>query len=97
MTTHSGCALDYPEDVALAHGTVRGYKLVLAAIRDDESASEALVDEIGDCAECLRHMIRFLAGMAASLGVAIAEHAGADEAAAIRQLELQLAEARAKL
>ncbi len=92
MTTHPGCALDFPEDVALAYGKVRGIKLALTSLYDDDNASEAVLDEIGDCAVCFRHMNRFLAGLAGSLGVAVAEAHGGDEADAIRQYEKMLAE-----
>jgi hypothetical protein len=92
MTTHSGCCWDYPEDVALAYGKVRGIKLALNSLYDDDDASAAVLDEIGDCAECLRCLVRFLAGLAGSLGVSVAEAHGADESAAIRQFEKMLAE-----
>ncbi|WP_198967278.1 hypothetical protein [Mycobacterium shottsii] len=97
MTTHDGCSWDYPREVVLAFGEVRGLKLALASVQDDDAASSAVLDEIGDCVECLRCMARFLAGMAGSIGVALAENAGADEQAVVRQLEMQLAEAIAKL
>jgi hypothetical protein len=47
VTTHSGCAWDYPEDVALAYGKVRGHQLVLANVRGDANAGQAVLDEIG--------------------------------------------------
>ncbi|WP_131816337.1 hypothetical protein [Mycolicibacterium porcinum] len=97
MTTHSGCCLDYPEDVALAYTTVRGHELVLASARNDDAGREATLAAIGDCDDCLRNMVAFLAGLAESLGVGMAENAGADRAAAIRQFERGLAAAKAKL
>ena len=97
VTTHSGCALDYPEDVALAYGTVRGHQLILADVRGDGAASRAVLDEIGDCAECFRNMVLFLTGVAGSISVALAENAGADRAAALRQWESGLAAARSGL
>ena len=84
MTTHSGCIWDYPEDVALAYGKVRGIKLALSSLLDDDE-SAAILEEVGDCVECLRGLIRFFAGLAGSLGVALAEAHGGGEADAIRQ------------
>ena len=46
---HRGCALDDP-DAALAFGKVRGYRLVLASLHEDDDASVTVLDEIGDCA-----------------------------------------------
>lgn len=97
MTTHDGCSWDYPPEVVLAFGEVRGLKLALASVLDDDAASSAVLDEIGDCVECLRSMARFLAGMAGSIGVVLAQAAGRDERAVVRQLKSQLAEAIAKL
>jgi hypothetical protein len=84
--------LDYPEDVALAYGKVRGTKLALNSLYEDDDAASAVLDEIGDCVECLRCLIRFFAGLASSLGVAVAEAHGADESAAIRQFNKMLAD-----
>lgn len=93
MTTHPGCYMDYPEEVALAYGKVRGMKLAVNSIyADEEDDSVAVLDEIGDCAVCLRHLIRFLAGLAGSLGTAVAEAHGGDESDAIRQYEKMLTE-----
>jgi hypothetical protein len=78
---HRGCALDDP-DAALAFGKVRGYRLVLASLHEDDDASVTVLDEIGDCAECLRCQIRFLARLAGSLGANVAECYGQDQAAA---------------
>lgn len=97
MTTHSGCVWDFPLDVALVHAEVRGIKLVLASLRDDEADTEAVLDEIGDCVECLRHMCRLLSGMAAGIGESLTAVVGKDRSAGIRQLEKQLAEAIGKL
>lgn len=97
MTTHEGCVWDYPEDVAIAFAEVRGCRLTLASVQDDDAAATAVLDEIGDCVECLRCMSRFLAGMAGSIAVALAENAGADAQAAVQQLESELAKASAKL
>lgn len=92
MTTHPGCCWDYPDDVALAYGKVRGIKLVLNDLYDDDDVSRAVLDEIGDCAECLRHLVRFLSGLAGSLGGSLAEAYGADESAAIQRFEEMLDE-----
>jgi hypothetical protein len=83
--------------VALAFGQVRGYRLVLASLHDDDDASGTVLDEIGDCAECLRCMARFLAALAGSIGESMAELAGQDHDAAVRQFEKQLGEAIDKL
>lgn len=92
MTTHEGCFWDFPEDVALAHGKVRGIKLALNSLYEDDDASNAVLEEIGDCVQCLRNITRFLAGLSGSLGVSVAENYGADESAAIAQFEKMLAE-----
>lgn len=97
MTTHTGCYMDYPEDVVLAYGKVRGIKLALYSLRDDDEASDAVLDEVGDCAVCLRHLIRFLAGLAGSLGESVAVAHGADKAAALRQYEKMLAESEREI
>jgi hypothetical protein len=36
--THQGCVWDYPEDVVLVYGKVRGIRLVLASLYDDDDA-----------------------------------------------------------
>jgi hypothetical protein len=90
--THKGCAHDDP-DTALAFGKVRGCRIVLASLHDDEDARRIVFDEIGDCAECLRAIICFIAGLAGSIGVNMAKLGGADKAAAVRQFEEQLGEA----
>jgi hypothetical protein len=97
MTTHKGCIWDCPLDVAIAYGKVRGIKLVLASVRKEDDASAAVLEEMGDCAECLRNMAQYLAGLAGSLGVTVAENAGANEAAAIHQFEKMLAEYKGEL
>lgn len=86
-------------DVAMAHTEVRGIRLVLAnpSLRDDEAETEAVLDEIGDCLECLRHMCQFLAGMAGGISESLIAVVGKDRSAGIRQLEKQLAEAIDKL
>lgn len=94
---HVGCAYDDP-DAALAFGQVRGYRLILASLYDDEDDFHAVLEkEIGDCAECLRLLARFLAGVAGSIGAHLAEMAGQDRDAAVRQFEKQLGEALDKL
>lgn len=96
VTTHSGCALDYP-DVALAYGEARGLRLVLANVLDDDDAGSAVLDELGDCVECLRNINQYLAGMAGSIAVSLAEKLGGDQSDSIRQLQSMLAAAEAKL
>lgn len=66
-------------------------------MRDDDDASEAVLNEIGDCNDCLRNMAMYLAGMAGAISVSLAENAGADRAAAIRQWEAGLAGWSARL
>jgi hypothetical protein len=86
---HLGCIYD-DTDTALAFGKVRGYRLVLANLRDDENDFSAVEDEIGDCAGCLRCLMRFLAGLAGSMCVTVAELYDQDEDAVVRQVEKQL-------
>lgn len=93
MTTHPGCVWDYPEDVATGYGEVRGLRLVLASLRDDDADDSPILDEMGDCTQCLRCMVRFLAGMAGSLAEALADTAGGDRVTAIRQVEKQTTDA----
>ncbi|WP_454560871.1 hypothetical protein [Mycobacterium haemophilum] len=90
--THMGCVYDDP-DAALAFGQVRGHRLVLASLYDDDEDGRAVLEEIGDCAECLRCLVLFLAAMAGSIGVRLAEMAGQDRDAAVQQFEKQLGEA----
>ncbi|WP_100520887.1 hypothetical protein [Mycobacteroides abscessus] len=90
--THQGCAHNDLE-TALKFGQVRGLRLVLASLHDDDDASQIALDELEDCPECLRCMARYLAGMAGSIGVALAESHGFDADAAVRQIEMQLTEA----
>lgn len=97
MTTHSGCFWDYPEDVVLAYGKARGLRLIVASARDDDDEKDAVLEEIGDCVQCLRHTASFLSSAAAGVGASLAENAGADEAAAVRRWETLLAEATADL
>lgn len=96
MTTHAGCALDFPDD-AVAYANYRGHRLVLADVLDDPDGVAAVLDEIGDCAACYRHMSEYLAGLAGSLSVGLAENAGADREAAIQQWEIGLAKATSSL
>jgi hypothetical protein len=58
MTTHSGCLWDYPEDVALAHKKVRGIKLALSSVLDDDDESAAILNEVGDLVTAnTRHLV----------------------------------------
>jgi hypothetical protein len=86
---HRGCALDDP-DKALAVGTVRGWRLIVASLRDDDSAVDLTIDELEGCSECLAQIVRFLAASTASAFTSIA---GGSEAAAIKQAEKLLAQA----
>lgn len=90
--THKGCAHD-DVDTALKFCAVRAHRLVLASLHDDEDASRLVLSELEDCAECLRCMSRYLAGMAGSIGVSLAEQHGLSEDAAVHHFENQLAEA----
>ncbi|OBJ58224.1 hypothetical protein A9W94_16870 [Mycobacterium asiaticum] len=81
--THDGCALDAP-DRAIAVASVRGWRLTLASLRDDEDASDRTLAEVEDCPACLRALVRWLAGSTSSAFVSIA-HGSRD--AAIRQSE----------
>jgi hypothetical protein len=97
VTTHSGCFWDTPQEVALAYGNVRGLQLVRAQAQDDKRAIDAVLDEIGDCAQCLRNMVALLSGMASSIAISMTENAGGPRSLAINQMERQLADARAEL
>lgn len=97
MTTHSGCSWDYPEDIVLAYGEERGLRLMLASAREDDAAKDAVFDEIGDCAQCLRNVSSYLSGMGSSIAISLAERLGGDHRAAIRQLESQRAEAASRI
>jgi hypothetical protein len=92
MTTHQGCALDLPND-ALPFAKVRASKLVIASLKEDDSGVDAVLEEVGDCVECLANLIRFLASMGGALGVSVAESYGSDRNGAVRQFEQQLADA----
>lgn len=81
----------------MAFGEVRGTRLVLESVQDDDAACQAVLDEIGDCPECLRCMVRLLAGMVGSVAVDLAEAYGGDTRTVVQQLELQLATAVDKL
>ncbi|KRQ25969.1 hypothetical protein BKG82_16050 [Mycobacteroides chelonae] len=89
---HKGCTHD-DLDTALKFGQVRGLRLVLASLHGDDDARQIALDELEDCPECLRCMASYLAGMAGSIGVALAESHGFDADAAVRQFETQLTEA----
>lgn len=87
--THDGCALDNP-DRAVAVGSVRGWRLILASLHDDDDASNQILNEVEGCPACLRGLVRWLAGSTSSAFVSIA--CGSEEAA-IRQTEKLLAAA----
>jgi hypothetical protein len=82
---------DFEEGVAF--GKVRGFRLLLARLYEDDEDGPAVLEEIGDCAMCLRGLIYFLTSLASSLSVAVAERAGRDRDAAVQQVEKQLDEA----
>jgi hypothetical protein len=92
MTTHAGCVWDYPEDVALAHTGVRGNKLALCSVLGDDDQIAEILDEIGDCAVCLRLLVQFFAGATGSLSVAVAEAYGGGRMDAVRQFRKLLAD-----
>lgn len=86
MTTHPGCSLDFPE-VAEAYANIRGHRLILASLRDDDDSMTAVLDEMGDCTQCLRNMACFLAGAAAQLSEQVAVGHGSDRDGAIARWE----------
>lgn len=87
--THTGCLHeDFEEGVAF--GRVRGFRLLLANLYDDDEGGPAVLEEIGDCAMCLRGLVYFLTSLSSSLSVAYAERAGRDRTAAVQQVEKQL-------
>jgi hypothetical protein len=67
MMVHEGCVVD---DVprGLAAGEVRALRLILASLHRDDMAKLQVLDEVGDCTECLRGLVRVLAGVAAGAG-----------------------------
>lgn len=76
---------------------MRAFQLVVANARDDDAAREAVYDELGNCAQCLRNLLAFMTSLAASLGSTVAETAGATHADAIRRWEAMLADAMEEL
>jgi len=81
----------------LAYGKLRGTKLVLADVLNDENLRDEVLDEIGNCADCFRVMVTFMTSFLGSVCLGYTELAGGDRAAAIRQLDRQLMEAEAEL
>jgi hypothetical protein len=82
--THQGCALDDPQR-ALALGTMHGWRLIVASLRDDDATTDQTLDEVEGCSECLRGLVQFLAGSTAS---AFAPIAGGDGQAIARAEQL---------
>lgn len=62
--THDGCVAD-GLDRALPAGIVRGWRLILSALHEDEDAVRNVLDEVGDCPDCLRAIVVFLANTTA--------------------------------
>jgi Protein of unknown function (DUF2510) len=73
--------------LALAVGKLRGWRLIVAAMRDD--GDDNILNEIEGCALCLTLMVAFCANAAGSVAISLAnEH----KALAITLAEKQLAE-----
>jgi hypothetical protein len=87
--THIGCALDDPQR-AVAIGTVRGWRLILASLRDDGGATDAVLNEVENCTACLRALVWWLSGSTSSAFVDLAH---GSRQAAINQAEKLLGEA----
>jgi hypothetical protein len=65
LTQHQ-CPAVVGERLAVAVGGLRGWRLLVANMRDDTDTSNRILNEVEGCALCLHLMIVFLAAMAAS-------------------------------
>ena len=84
------CPLVVNAELAQAVGILRGWRLVVAAMReDDDDASGSILDEVEGCVLCLRLMVSFLSSTAASLTVGVA---GDNQDLAVAQAEKMLRE-----
>lgn len=86
--THESCVLDTDPSMAEAVAAVRGWRLVLAQLNDDENAISVVLDETGDCVQCLRCMIRFTTALCAGTAQGVY---GQD--VAVRTVERELSKA----
>lgn len=57
------CPAVVGEERALAVGKVRGMRVIVAALRDDDKARDEAIDELEGCALCMRLLVTFLASV----------------------------------
>lgn len=65
---------------------VRAWRLIMANHRDDPHAEAEALAELGDCAQCLRRLLRIIALEAAVAIEGQHDHRGTATAAAMRQI-----------
>ena len=84
------CPLVVGEKRAAAVGTLRGFRMIAATLRDeDDNARGRILDEVEGCAVCLNLIALYLSSAAGSAFMSIA---GDNKAFAITQAEKQLKE-----
>jgi hypothetical protein len=84
------CPLVVGEKFGVAVGTLRGARMILAALRDEQDDSrDRILDEVEGCVLCLRFMAHFLASATSSVFMGFA---GNNKALAVQQAEKQVRE-----
>lgn len=84
------CPAAVDQELAVAVGTLRAWRVIVAALRDDDDdAIGRILDELDGCVRCLRLMVIFIASSEASIMISLARD---DKARAIAQAEKQLGE-----
>lgn len=84
------CPAAVEQELALAVGTLRAWRVIVAALHDDDDdAIGRILDELDGCVVCLKYMVIFIASSEASIMISLARN---DKARAIAQAEKQLGE-----
>lgn len=78
---------DEADETTTAVAILRCWRLMVAALREDSAAIQAIIAELEGCSTCLSLTVTFLANAAASGFIAVAHD---DRARALAQAEKQL-------